>query len=159
MPKTYTPIATTTLSSSTATVTFSGIPSTYTDLVIICSLGASNAGQDFKLQFNGDTATNYSTTIFRGTSTRSTSASFIYLDYTGATQNVVQSQYNININNYSNATTYKTVLTRYSDAANNVEANVGLWRSTAAINSIALAMTSGNLIPGSTFTLYGILKA
>ena len=68
-------------------------------------------------------------------------------------------QYNINIMNYANTTTNKTVLTRYSDAANNIEANAGLWRSTAAINSIALAMSSGNLIPGSTFTLYGILKA
>ena len=159
MAKTYTPIATQTLSTATATVTFSSIPATYTDLVIVCSLGAASAGQDFKLQFNGDTATNYSTTIFRGSSTRSSNASFIYLDYTGATQNVVQSQYNININNYSNTTTYKTVLTRFSDATNNAEANVGLWRSTAAINSIALAMTSGNLIVGSTFTLYGILKA
>jgi hypothetical protein len=164
MPSTYEPIATQTLGSAAASVTFSSITGTYTDLVLVCSLGAANAGQDFKIQFNGDTGTNYSTTLIRGTGTsaisnRSSNASFIYLDYTGATQNAIQAQYNVSIMNYSNATTYKTVLSRFADASVASEAEVGLWRNTAAITSIVVGMTAGNLITGSTFSLYGILAA
>ena len=41
---TYTPIATTTLSSSQNDITFSSIPSTYTDLVIVFNGKSTNAG-------------------------------------------------------------------------------------------------------------------
>ena len=63
--------------------------------------------------------------------------------------------------NYANTTTYKTVLSR--DALNNasdgaVEAFVGLWRSTSAINTIQIKPDSGNFNTG-TFSLYGILAA
>lgn len=161
---TYTPIATTTLGTAASTVTFSSISGSYTDLVLVCNLGASNSAQDFKIQFNGDTATNYSVTLMRGTgasaiSNRETNIAYIYLDYTGVTQNVVQSQYNVNIMNYANTTTYKTILSRRSDVGFSTEAGVGLWRNTAAITSMNVSMTSGNLIAGSTFTLYGIAAA
>ena len=61
--------------------------------------------------------------------------------------------------NYSNATTYKTVITRASNANNGVDAVVGLWRNTAAITSINVFLGTGNLDTGSTFTLYGIKAA
>jgi hypothetical protein len=63
--------------------------------------------------------------------------------------------------NYSNATTYKTVLSRSNVAASaSVSANVGLWRNTAAITSIKLYVyPSYNFVAGSTFTLYGIKAA
>jgi hypothetical protein len=161
---TYVAIAEQTLGSAAASVTFSSIPGTYTDLILVCSLGASNAAQDFKIQFNGDTATNYSVTLMRGTgasaiSNRESNIAYIYLDYTGVTQNVVQSQYNVNIMNYANTTTYKTILSRRSDVGYSTEAGVGLWRNTAAITSIVVGMTAGNLITGSTFSLYGIASA
>jgi hypothetical protein len=66
-----------------------------------------------------------------------------------------------NIQNYSNATTYKTVVSR-GGAANTgmiVIAYVGLWRSTAAITTITLFSDTGNLATGSTFSLYGITAA
>jgi hypothetical protein len=156
---TYVALASTTLGSAASSVTFSSISGSYTDLVLVCNLGAANLGQDLKLQFNGVTTTTYSTTIFRSSTTRSTDASFIYLDYTGATQNAIQSQYNVNIMNYANTSTFKTVLHRFSDASNMAEANVGLWRSTSAITQIDVGMTAGNLIAGSTFNLYGIAYA
>lgn len=157
---TYTPIATTTLGSAQAVVTFNSIASTYTDLVLICNTGASSAGQDFRMNFNNDSTTIYSGTILRSgpNSARYTNNSYMYLDWTGVSGSV-QAAYIININNYSNSTTYKTAIIRANDASNFVEANVGLWRSTAAINRIDLQMTSGNLLSGSTFTLWGILNA
>ncbi len=68
MPATYTLINSNVLTSSAASVTFSAIPATYTDLVIRCS-GRSDSSfsavLDLYLSFNGSTAT-YSRTQIRG---------------------------------------------------------------------------------------------
>jgi hypothetical protein len=61
--------------------------------------------------------------------------------------------------NYSNATTYKTMLSRANNGAAGVDAIANLWRSTAAISSITVKITGGNMKAGSTFTLYGIAAA
>jgi hypothetical protein len=65
--------------------------------------------------------------------------------------------------NYSNATTYKTWLSRNNRAsasnAPGTEALVGLWRSTSAITELVIGLTGGNFDTGSTFTLYGIKAA
>jgi hypothetical protein len=65
------------------------------------------------------------------------------------------------LQNYSNSTTYKTVLNRtnYAGSGGWTVASVGLWRDTSAITSIRIAISetqTGNFISGSTFTLYGI---
>ena len=65
----------------------------------------------------------------------------------------------INIQNYSNTTTYKTALVRYNNGGVIVEGIVNLWRNTAAITQIDFGNSSANYLAGSTFTLYGILKA
>jgi hypothetical protein len=77
----------------------------------------------------------------------------------GAGINTSQCMQIINIMNYANTTTKKTTLLRGS--ANGVGATVafaGLWRSNDAITSIKLNLSS-SFASGSTFTLYGILKA
>jgi hypothetical protein len=58
--------------------------------------------------------------------------------------------------NYSNATTYKSILMRVGKATNGTDAMVGLWRSTSAINTIKLM--GSNALYG-TLTLYGIKAA
>ena len=62
MATTYTPIATTTLGSGQTSVTFSSISGTYTDLILIASASNTGGATNIRLQFNGDTATNYSST-------------------------------------------------------------------------------------------------
>jgi hypothetical protein len=62
-------------------------------------------------------------------------------------------------NNYSNTTTNKTVLVQRTDAAKEANAQVGLWRSTAAINTIQLGLDSGTFNSGTVLTLYGIASA
>ena len=163
MASTYEPIATQTLGSAASSVTFSSIPSTYTDLVIICNFGGSSAGQDFTFRYNGDTGSNYSDTRMYGNGTNAvsnnnTSATKITADSVGVSTSL-QAFDTIQIFNYANTTTYKTCLVRVADAAKSTEATVGLWRNTAAITQVDLAMTSGNLLSGSTFTLYGIKAA
>jgi hypothetical protein len=158
---TYEPIATTTLGSANATVTFSSISGSYTDLRLVMS-GTMSAGADVVLQFNSDTGSNYSRTYLIGSgsatgSGRSTSQTSMPVFFIGTT-----STYSAfaDINNYSNSTTYKTVLCRSGDTGSYVEANVGLWRSTAAITAIKIEAAGGpTFSTGSTFTLYGIAAA
>jgi hypothetical protein len=167
MANTYEPISTTTLSTATASVTFSSISATYTDLVIIAQFGQSTGGNAVGMQFNSDTANNYSITSLYGTGTTAASdrlanTSHIWGAYNIAPSSVVSGVAKWNIQNYSNTTTYKTALCRYdnNDATYaGTSAVVGLWRSTAAITSITLKPSAGNLASGSTFTLYGIKAA
>ena len=160
---TYTPIATTTLGSAQASYTFSSIPSTYTDLVLI-AMPIVSINDNMTFQFNGDTATNYSTTILYGTgsaagSTRQSNVSVPYLSYYGsAITNPTPTL--ISIQNYANTTTNKTFLSRANAAASGVDAIVGMWRSLNAINSILIKTAGGNNFQsGTTFTLYGIAAA
>lgn len=161
MPKTYTPIATNTLTSATNTISFTSIPGTYTDLVYVFE-GTMTSGTDMMVQFNSDTATNYSSTRLYGNgtsalSTRQTSDTAFYpaIGSLANRQSII-----FQVMNYSNATTYKTVLNKANNPAGFVGAHAKLWRSTAAITRIdIIGASSGTFAPGSTFTLYGILKA
>lgn len=161
MPKTYEPIATTTLGSAQTTITFSSIPQTYTDLVLIYSAKYTSAGSS-EMRFNGDTSNNYSLTYLYGNgsaagSGRNSTQPAIYVDYTGSSTNFVLNK--VDIMNYTNATTFKTVLIRTGDVSTQTAAEVALWRKTPeAITTISLFYTS-NFAIGSTFTLYGIKAA
>ena len=74
MPSTYEPIATTTLGSTAATITFSSIPATYTDLRIALVGSLSGGGNYGNLRFNSDSGSNYSVTILRGNGSAASSA-------------------------------------------------------------------------------------
>ena len=160
MASTYEPIATTTLSSNQASVSFSSISNSYTDLVLVANGALSAAYDSIELRLNGDTGTNYSRTFLSGNGTsassgNSTNTSSLALGLMG-TENSTDI---FHINNYSNTSTYKTVISRANTASNTVRAGVGTWRSTSAINQVTVIATSGNFISGSTFTLYGIKAA
>ena len=167
MPATYEPIATTTLGSAAATTTFSSISSAYTDLIVIINAKASTVTNTYMQVGNGsvDTGSNYSRTQISGTgsaasSGRNTNQTLFYCDNNSAPD---ASNFNyvntIHLMNYSNTTTYKTFLNRPNNAGYGVEAQVGLWRSTSAINTILLGVASGTWAVGTTFTLYGIKAA
>ena len=162
---TYTPIATNTLSSATSTVTFSSITGTYKDLVLIINGGTSVNDSFANLTFNSDSGSNYSITRLVGNGTtassgRSSNQTRIFIGYDAAPNTAFQFNSIVNKMNYSNTTTYKTVLTRDNSPAGTsypgAAANVGLWRSTSAITTITLISNTSNFISGSTFSLYGI---
>lgn len=160
---TYTPIATITASGSTTTVTFSSIPSTYTDLRIMISGTIGSGGNDVIMYFNGDTATNYSATYINGNGSAAVSARYtsrvnIPLSY-GSGISPTQGNFYTDIMNYSNTTTYKTALSRVNNTQYGLDQGVGLWRSTAAINSVTIGSSSANMSSTTTLTLYGIAAA
>lgn len=162
MATTYEPIATYTMPSAAASYTFSSISSAYTDLLLV-SMPLTTATAVIQVRLNGDSGSNYSNTYLQGdgtsaTSSRSSNDSAMPIAYSSATT----TPYTVltNFMNYSNTTTYKTVLSRSSAASVVTIAYVDLWRSTAAINSIQIFCSgAGSLNTGSTFTLYGIKAA
>lgn len=162
---TYTPLATQTLGSAAASVTFSSISGAYTDLVLVSVAGTTTGAPNTFLQFNGDTATNYSIRAVIGNGSTASSgavnnSSQFYIDYNAMPDQTLGTTVNIcNIMNYSNATTYKTILVRANAAARGSEAIVGLWRSATAITSLVVKPASSTFLAGSTFTLYGIVAA
>jgi hypothetical protein len=155
MTATYEKIATTTASGGSTSVTLSSIPATYTDLVLVMA-GSNSANSDLRMRFNGDTGSNYSATVLFGdgsaaNSFRESNQTSFYGAF-GSTQ----SNNIINIQNYANTTTNKTALTRSNMPGAYVFSIVQLWRSTAAINSVTLFVTSGSYNSDVVFTLYGI---
>jgi len=165
MPKTYEPIATYTISSAASTYTFNSIPATYTDLVFIVNHLGTLATAEARIQFNSDTASNYSWTQLYGNgssalSYRAANVTSLPLIPNEASSTTVPSAMIVNIQNYANTTTYKTVIYRGNVSSLATTANVGLWRKTPeAINSITIFTPVSTFASGSTFTLYGIKAA
>lgn len=153
--QTYTPIATQTLTSATTSISFTSIPATYTDVVMVLA-GIYTATNYVNVRVNNDNGSNYSFTYLRGdgtsaTSGRNSNQSFGF----GVTESPENATFNFQ--NYSNTTTNKTVLFRSGRTNNDTRANVGLWRSTVAINRIDLHHDSANgFNTGTVVTIYGI---
>lgn len=165
---TYTPIATTTLGSNAASYTFSSIPSTYTDLVLVMVTGDStNDERDMYVRVGDgsvDTGSNYSRTLLYGNGSTASSArtsnNTELRIFPSVFNNSPNQPITINFMNYSNTTTNKTMLVRSGFGGTYTGATVGLWRSAAPINTIQIYLQpTSNLIAGSTFTLYGLAAA
>ena len=153
------PIAWTQLSSGSASVTFSSIPQTYQDLVLVLA-GASSTSNTFWVRPNSDTSDIYSFTQLFGngssaSSTRSTSPSGGVGGLLAGFGNTEQSVNTINIFNYTSTSAFKTSLTRHS-GTNYAHTAVSLWRSTSAVTSLSVVPSGGNFAAGSTFALYGV---
>lgn len=163
MPSTYTPIASTTLGTNSASVTLSSIPSTYTDLVLVCNLTANTTPLNMGIRFNSDTSSLYSGTTLGGTGSSAASTRYsgtLIGEIYASTGTVSGNQiFIMNIMNYSNTTTFKTALTRFNSASYGTEAQANLYRSTSAINSVTVLAQSDSYKAGSTFTLYGVKSA
>lgn len=170
MATTYTLINSNVLSSSAASVTFSSIPATFDDLVLqISARSDASAVQDMLLfQFNGDTSTNYSFVRILGngataSSTASSNLSAAQLtagaDAATATSNTF-SNVEIYVPAYrvSQNKPFSMITVQETNAATAyINPSASLWRNTAAITSINIALNTGpNFVSGSSFWLYGI---
>jgi hypothetical protein len=168
-------IARQTLGSNAANVTFSDIPGTYTDLLLVCSTRSARTGgpaaDNINLEFNGN-GSGYSVRALEGNSASASS-------YSAASQSVLLSGYSssdtttastfastaIYIPNYAGSTN-KSVSSDSATETNGGAANnafiiafAGLWANTAAITSIKVISQVANFMTNSSFTLYGITKA
>ena len=164
----YDALATVTVPSGGASsITFSGIPSTYTHLQIRYSTRTTGSGTNYGSNWvlNGDTGANYSwhyiyadgSTTTAGGGANTTAASIGQDAGGGITANVYAAGI-LDILDYSNINKYKTLRLLNGFDANGsgfilpYSAN---WRSTSAINSISVSNGS-TYAANSTFSLYGV---
>lgn len=160
MATTYDPIATYTVSgTSTNNITFSSIPATYTDLVLIFNGSLAASLENLLITINSDTGSNYSGTWLQGTGsaaqTGRNSNQSIWYGGSISTTNVVATYHFMN---YANTTTYKSILHKMSNPTTAIYYEVGLWRSTSAINTIKVS-NSNTYTNGTMVSLYGIKAA
>lgn len=154
----------------TSTVTFTSIPSTFKHLQIrgIARVTGATTDANIYMNFNGDSASNYSQHYLFGNGSGpaagggSSSSVEIGIRATGAnsTSGVFGAGV-IDILDYANTNKYKTVRSLNGHDQNAVATGYvfftsGNWRNTAAVSSITLTSSNGNIAQYSHFALYGI---
>ena len=158
MTATYDLIASNVLTSSAASVTFSSIPATYRDLVLVMNVTSTYALTT--MRFNSDTGSNYTAVRMAGdgssASSGTQSTTFIDCYIEASTGN--RSMSIVQINDYSATDKHKPVLIRATSPHARTVAIAARWANTSAINSITLnAFDTYQYEAGSSFHLYGIV--
>ena len=170
MATTYNLISSVTVGSGgAATIDFTSIPQTYTDLLILVSgrSNTANVGDYLLLNFNNSSANLSSFTLgaFGPSSTFSGSEASLFINILPAA--------NATANIFGNNSIYLPNYTSSQNKSGSIEGGfennstsswflmmtAGLWSQTAAITSIKLDLLDGNFIQNSTAYLYGISNA
>ena len=156
-------IETKTLITATGSISFTSIPQTYTDLVILLSVrGATN--ENTAISFNGITS-GFSGSRFIGNGSsvfaQGVSDNLVFQSFGSDTANTFGNA-SIYVLNYTGATN-KSLSSNSVSENNSNQAFQGLfstlWSNTSAITSVTLTCVGGsNYVAGSTISLYGILK-
>lgn len=164
---TWVALKSTTVGTATPTITFTGIPSTYTDLILMSNSKCSNTstGASITIRFNSDSAGNYSQSSIQASSTSRITER--YANTTGIdggrinTSNSSNSNWGqaiTHIQNYASTSYQKLCLSKSSvtNEAWKQYQSGSLWRNSAnAINTITITCGYDFLV-GSTFSLYGV---
>jgi hypothetical protein len=152
---TYIPLATQTLSSTATSVTFSSIPATYRDLVLVLGSFQLPAATNIWCRVNGDGSSSYSYVYAFGTSSAATSSTNGFLIgglAQGASMNTIITQFM----DYSATDKHKTVLSRPTEDLQQAAMIAGRWPQNTAINSLTIRVVANSMAIGSTLSLYGI---
>jgi hypothetical protein len=160
----YIALATTTLSSSAATVTFSSIPTTVNGtalrdlIVVVTGTGTGNTGSSL-IQFNNDTGNNYSEVAMFGLGSGSGG------NYTTSNVSVnqgmffrtTQGTYIMQILDAMATDKHKTILSRMDVADYATFVMAARYASTSVISTIKLQnANSVSFASGTTLSLYGV---
>jgi hypothetical protein len=156
-----TALANITLQSASASVTFSGIPQNYRDLILVSEMKTSTGTSSASVRFNG-ASSGYSILLMRGNGSDAVSSngggvsSQLFLAYSTEPTTTVATNSIFQILDYSATDKHKTTLLRANNTADASEAISGRYASTNAINLIEITMDSSlSFAAGSTFNLYG----
>ena len=172
MANTFELIASSTVGSGgAASIDFSSIPSTFTDLCLKYSArgtGTSDTWDLGKLRFNNNSS-GYTKRLLQGSGSAASSNNdssdsivFLYINNTNSTSNSFSSN-EIYVPNYAGSTN-KSLSSDWATETNATTTLMGLiaglWSNTAAINQITLYPKSGfNFAQHSTAYLYGVKNA
>lgn len=168
----YDSLATVTLSASTSSVTFAGIPSGYKHLQIRMLAKTDRATYSIdsaKFQLNGDTGSNYAWHRVLGDGSAAaayagSSTAFMQADGLAAQGSNIFGAMIVDVLDYANTSKYKTARMLGGEDENGTTYGGGvialsssLWQNTAAINSIKIYPGVGsNFLTYSSFALYGV---
>lgn len=153
---TYIALANTTLGSSASSITFSSIPATYRDLVVVLA-GTISASNGVYLRINGDSGANYTAVYAYGNGTSALSNTQLNFNglYAGNFTTTLANSVN-QIMDYSATDRHKTMIQRGNDSNTFTIMTGARWANTAAITSVQVMPSSGTLSTGFTACLYGI---
>jgi hypothetical protein len=168
MPQpTYSPLATVTLGSSASSVTFSSIPATYRDLILVARFTTAASGSTFDVRLNGDSSSTYSHVGMNGRSNGANSFSFTAtgkFELLGNSFGTSPAQCIFQLMDYSATDKHKTGLSRAQSEENGTAMNLTnayavRYPSTSAITSLSCHSFAGSVsfASGSTFALYGVI--
>ena len=160
----YESIATTTLTTATATVTFSSIPSTYQHLQIrALTSNASFPTTSAYLYLNSDTtAGNYRNHYLFGSGSSAVAGTDGNAAVNGMMGNAMSTGpavWVIDLLDYQNTNKNKTIrlLNGYdANGSGYVWFGSNLWMNTAAVNTFTITAGAGSFAQYSSFALYGI---
>ena len=164
MPDTFVKIASVTVGSGgAATIDFTSIPSTYTDLCVKASIRTNTAQTDNSMDINFNSSATGFTSRFvygNGSTAASSTGTTLLLQADGgtATSNTF-SNLEIYIPNYAGSTnkSFSNDAVTENNATSAIAGLLaGLWSNTAAINSVSIKASSGSFVQYSTAVLYGI---
>ena len=159
---TYTLIDSTTLTSTSSSVTFSSIPQTYGDLVIIFSGKATGSTGQLKWSYNNSTAgysqghMEASDTTPRANFTTNTGHLYVSYDYSELIDEATMAR--IEVMDYAATNKKSPAIIRGGRKGGGASFSVGTQNNSAAITSIEF-VPSVTLAIGSSFHIYGIAKA
>lgn len=155
----YVALANITLGSAASSVTFSSIPATFRDLVVVVNGAASN-NLTPRIRLNSDSGSNYSYVLMGGDgsgpfSATATDTSARAGANTTTNGNRVFQTYQLM--DYSATDKHKTILARANEEnAAGTWAVANRWANTAAVTTVQVFTTANNFASGATFALYGI---
>jgi hypothetical protein len=152
--------------------TFSSIPQTYTDLMLIANIQNDGTSADGSfMRFNNDTGGSYIGNTFRYTQTIGTNGSYIpqgsYIsEVAGAVGTATYANFSHGVHmyipNYTSTSTAKSANSKHGASinVNNNQNTINIcgfqWTGTAAITSISLSGYGTYPTSNTTYTLYGI---
>jgi hypothetical protein len=158
----YIPIASYTVpSGGQASITFSGLPQTFTHLQIR-GMYAQSVTNYTGIRFNGDTGNNYTIHTLQGNGSAASATAYTSRSdtATGDSSSTSFGSFITDILDYANLTKYKTQRTLYgfdSNGSGIIFLTSGLWQSTSAINSITFTATSSASFSQYTnISIYGV---
>lgn len=160
----YDALWSTTLTTSASSITISNIPQTYRHLQVRTFIKGSSNDQDVWVNFNGDTASNYSEHRIYGNGSSvvsgglAPSSKIEYFGRSGSGTSVFGPSI-VDILDYGNANKYKTIrsLTGWDNNGSGfIMFTSGSWRSTAAITSMLIQPQGGTFSQYTSIALYGI---
>ena len=158
---TYIPIANTTIGATTSAITFSSIPATYRDLIIVF-LGRSTSNVQAGIRFNNDSSgSNYSSQRLSANGTTlvaaNTTDTYIVVAKSALGTTTSDLQMNIEIMDYSATDKHKAVLSKAGNAANGFDVIANRWASNSAINSVSIRTDANSWAIGTTVAIYGVV--